>query len=83
MLIDSAKVVINIASASLTTLSKNLADPPRPGAFLRKAEEDLSSDVLKSSLPRVGISGASGETAPTAMADLPVKDSVPGVSTPQ
>ena len=82
MLIDSAKVVINIASASLTTLRKNLADPPRPSAFLRKAEEDLSSDVLKIPLPRVGISGASGETAvPTAMADL--MDSVPGVSTPQ
>lgn len=83
MLIDSAKVVINIATASLTTLRKNLADPPRSSAFLRKAEEDLSSDVLKIPLPRVGISGASGETAPTAMADLPVKDSVPGVSTPQ
>lgn len=81
MLIESAKVVINIASASWTTLRKNLADPPGPSAFLRKAEEDLSNGVLKIPLPRVEISGARGETAPTATADR--KDSVPGAFTPQ
>jgi hypothetical protein len=91
MLIDSAKVVINIASASVTTLRKNLADPQGPSALLKKVE-DVSRDVLKipAPLPVVPISDAGGATAPAYMPTSTVvpaggdpKDNVsdPGVST--
>lgn len=50
MLIDSAKVVINIANASVTMLSmartKKLIDLPASGALLGKAE-DVARDMLK------------------------------------
>ena len=47
MLIDSAKVVINIASTSVTTLrTKRLIDLPASNALLGKAE-DLTRDMLK------------------------------------
>jgi hypothetical protein len=48
MLIDSAKVMINIASiARVTTLStKHLIDLPVSGALLEKAE-DVARDMLK------------------------------------
>ena len=83
MLIDSAKVVINIASA---TLSKNTADPPS-GALLRKVES-VTRDVFK--MPTVAIPTPSGvaasggkltSTVDPASGDL--TDSVPGGFTPQ
>jgi hypothetical protein len=72
MLIDSAKVVINIASAGLTTLRKSGADAP-PGlsvaaALLKKAEDVgmTQHDVLeKISVSPVATShDASGASAP-------------------
>ena len=44
MLIDSAKVVINIAGAALST--KYLVDPPESNALLGKVE-DIARDMLK------------------------------------
>ena len=66
MLIESAKVMINIASASVTTLRKNLADPQGPSALLKKVE-DVSRDVLKIPVPLVPIPDAGGATAPAYM----------------
>jgi hypothetical protein len=63
MLIDSAKVMINIASASVTTLRRSLADPQGPSILLKKAE-DVSRDVLKIPVPLVPIPDAGGATAP-------------------
>ena len=89
MLIDSAKVVINITSASVTTLRKNLAEPQGPSTLLKKVE-DVSRDVLKIPVPLVPIPDAGGATAPAYMptstvapAGEDLKDSVsdPEVST--
>ena len=89
MLIDAAKVVIQIASASATTLrTTHLADLAASGARIVKAE-DLARDILKG-VPRPIPDDSIEETAPgkrtsmaasgPAMASL--KDSTPKVSTP-
>ncbi len=85
MLIDSTiKVVINIVSASVATLRKNIADPPTSGALLRKAES-VTRDVLKIPMPPVAIPDPSGVAAPggklTSTVDPAsgsLTDSVPG-----
>jgi hypothetical protein len=64
MLIDSAKVVINIASA--TTLHKNFADTQGPSALLKKVE-DVSRDVLRIPVPLVPIPDVGGAIAPAHM----------------
>ena len=81
MLIDSAKVVINIVSASVATLRKQ----PTSDALLRKAES-VTRDVLKIPMPPVAIPDPSGvvagpggkltSTVGPATGDL--TDSVPG-----
>jgi hypothetical protein len=77
MLIDSAKVVINIASASM-------AKTPTSGALLRKAES-VTRDVLKIPVPPVAIPDPSGVAAPCGKPTLTVDpaavdltDNVPG-----
>ena len=77
MLIDSAKVVINIVSASM-------AKTPTSGALLRKAES-VTRDVLKIPVPPVAIPDPSGVAAhdgkPTLTVDPAageLADTVPG-----
>jgi len=84
MLIDSTKVVINIVSASVATLRKNIADPPTSGALLRKAE-GVTRDLLQIPIPPVAIPDPSGVAAPggklTSTVDPPsasLTDSMPG-----
>jgi hypothetical protein len=76
MLIDSTKVMINIASASMTTLRTNLADGQGPSALLKKAE-DTTRDMLKIPVTLVPSPDAGGETTPahtpTSVMD-PVRD---------
>ena len=68
MLIDSAKVVINIASASVTaTVRKNLSGAQRPSALRKKAAEDVSRNALKIPVPLMRIPDAGGATAPAHM----------------
>jgi hypothetical protein len=77
MLIDSAKVVINIVSASV-------AKTPTSDALLRKAES-VTRDVLKVPMPPVAIPDPSGVAAPDGKPTLTVDptaadltDNVPG-----
>ena len=84
MLIDSTKVMINIVSASVAMLRKNIADPTTSDALLRKAES-VTRDVLKIPMPPVAIPDPSGVAAPGGKLTSPVDpasggltDSVPG-----
>jgi hypothetical protein len=88
MLIDSAKVVINIASASVTTLrTKHLTDLAASSALLGKAE-DLARDMLKV-VPgdATGATVVSARTLTTMVASGSTTgsqtDSIPKVSTPK
>jgi hypothetical protein len=87
MLIDSAKVVVNIASASVATLRKNFADPQGPSALVKKAE-DATRDALQITVPSVVIPDVGGATAAVytpmpkvAPAREDLKDSAPEAST--
>ena len=81
MLIDSAKAVINIAGASVTTLrTKHLADLP---ALSRKAE-DLARDMVKAKVASIPSAREMASTAGSGPATAGSQtDGIPKVSTPQ
>ena len=90
MLIDSAKVVINVASASVTTLRK-VTDPPQGQSALLKKSGDVSPrDMPKIPVPPVPIPDAGRATAPAytpmstvvAPAGGDLKDSAPDPEVP-
>ena len=83
MLIDSAKVLINIAGASVTTLrTTHLADLAASSSALGKAEE-LARDMVKAvPVPDDAVEATVSARTTASMAGSET-DSIPKVSTPQ